>query len=506
MPATRRAKPIVLVNPPLGRQLVDYPLGLLYIAAVLEREGYEVTFLDLNFASSWEEYRKRIGATDFDIIGFTAMSLYAAEAFTAMKIAKEVNPKCALILGGPHATAMPEECLQESCVDYTVYGEGEETVIELVDALHRGGDVASVRGVYLRGNGAAQFTGPRPPIDDLDSLPLPARHLLSDMARYIGPPGHAMATAMASRGCPGNCSYCQPMVRNLFGRKTRMRSPRNVMDEVVWLVKTHGVKTICFRDDTICTQARWLREFADLMERNSTEVKWWSAARVNNLTPERAMDLRRAGCQSLTFGVESGCQRVLDVLRKGTTVEQARRASALCREHDILFVMAVMIGNPGETREEILQTIKHVKELDPDILDPHITTATPGSHLYYSGIEQGFLQGYDYALLTDREEIAHNFSRVSNDELRELLVLLWREYRCHRRATRTYWRWRLESIVDELSQGHLPMVLWLLAISVLKGDGYVYRLARTVWRMPRRVRQLLANPTGRRTAEIGEHA
>ena len=299
-------------------------MGLLSVAAVLERAGYPVEVLDLNFDDTWDGYYQVLRQRKFRMIGFTALSLYAEDAYKAIRVAKELAPKAVRVIGGPHATALPEHTLRDSEADVLVYGEGELTALDLADAIHRDAQLSQIPGLYLRRNGRASATEPRAFIEDLDELPAPARHRLPHLPRYIDALGGSIGM-LTRRGCPGKCMYCQPVLNRLFGRKVRSRSPAKVLDEMQSLQRTYGVGLVQLRDDTFCSQASYLKEFADEYQRRQMRVRWYGQARVNELTEEKVPYLRRTRCEALCFGFETGSQRMLDLYRKGTTIEQALR-------------------------------------------------------------------------------------------------------------------------------------------------------------------------------------
>jgi len=197
---------LLLVSPNLNRQWEEFSSGLLSIGAVLEQAGYPVEVIDLNFDQDWSRYKQTLNQRDFRMIGFTGLSRYAPDLYTAIRIAKDIAPDSVVVVGGPHATALPEETMAHSAADVLVYGEGETTILELADVVHRGAGWDDVPGLYVRRNGSAEPTPRRPFIEDLDTLPFPARHLLPHMDRYVEALGHAVSM-FTRRGCPGQCLY-----------------------------------------------------------------------------------------------------------------------------------------------------------------------------------------------------------------------------------------------------------------------------------------------------------
>ena len=474
---------VLLVSPNLGRGWEEFAKGLLCLGAVLEEAGYPVEIVDLNFDEDWDRYAQLLKQRDFRMIGFTGLSRYAPDLYEAIRIAKDIAPNATAVLGGPHATALPEEALANSLADVLVYGEGELTVLDVADAVHRDARLDDVPGLYVRKNGQVAATPTRPFIEDLDTLPFPAYHLLPHMPRYIDALGQA-ASMFTRRGCPGNCLYCQPVLERLFGKKVRARGAHRVLDEMQLLQQLYGVSTVLIRDDTFCSRESYLKEFADEYDRRGMRMEWHGQARVNELTDSKMQYLRRTRCRALCFGFETGSQRMLDLYRKHTSLEQAYRAADLCKRDGILVLAAIMLGGPTEAEADADETIRFVKRIDPDVLDPHIVTPTPGSDLFYTSQSGGLLKDFDLDQLTEREHVTCNLSEMDDATLQGKLEELWQEYRCARRGSRAYYRWRMEQIRGAWQRRELRPMLTLIFLTFIKGVGPIYRIVHMLGRVP----------------------
>ncbi|MEM3736807.1 MAG: radical SAM protein [Candidatus Bathyarchaeia archaeon] len=390
---------ILLVQPPTRPDLetlaaldmVAPSMGLAYLAAVLERANYKVEILDAPvYRMTFDQLRDEFVRRKPDIIGLTATTATINEALRAARIAEESSPDSKILLGGAHFTFTPEQTMRENpAIDIGCIGEGEETIVELVKTIEAGGDLKQVKGIVFRRDGELVRTPPRPLIANLDSLPFPARHLLP-MGEYRAfGKKRILGTILTSRGCPFQCVFCSSSL--LFGKKFRARSPKNVVDEVEEFQQAYKAPYVEFVDDTFTLDRKRAEAICDEIKRRKLGTVWVCSTRVDILTRELLETLKSAGCVMIYFGVESGVQRVLDLMKKGIKVEQSIRCMKWARELGIKTVASFVIGMPGETKEEIEQTIRFAKKLDPDYAQFSVATPYPGTELYEMAKEQGLL-------------------------------------------------------------------------------------------------------------------
>lgn len=364
------------------------PLGTLYVASCLLQAGHAVKFLNGAFMSHAEilaavtEWRP-----GFAGIYSTAFGWPKAKE-TADDI-KRLDREIFTCVGGPYPIAVQGGCLSRGggSVDAVVTGEGEWSVVELVDRLQRGKNLAGVHGVIFKEGGDVIENPPRPFIADLDAVPFPARELLGDANRYVPPPGtyrrRPVAVMITARGCDRRCIFCFQIDRERTSgvRGIRYRTVENVLKEIE-LCLAQGYREIKFIDDTFAADYDRAMRLAREIKARRLDFAWFASACVNQVDTDLLRAFKEAGCWAILLGAESGVQKNLNAIRKGITLEQTRRAVRAAREVGLTVSTPFICGLPGETFEEGLRTIEFALELDPDIANFHALTPFPGTDLY----------------------------------------------------------------------------------------------------------------------------
>lgn len=375
------------------------PLGIGYVAAVLETEGFQVEIIDcppLNLSQN--DLSAILTREKPAIIGVTATTVSVKSAITAAQNTKALLPNSLLVIGGPHLTALPEETMRNSCFDVGVVGEGEYSFLELAQKFRSGSRYFSdIRGLICRDNEELIRTGERAFIKDLDSLPFPALHLFPPLSKYHPMPGNVRripyVQMITSRGCPYQCTFCD---RNVFGERYRMRSSHNVVDEVERLIGEYGVREVKFNDDTFTINQGRVIQICEEMLRRNLKIVWACRTHVRNVSKALLRIMRRAGCWQIGFGIEAGDHKILGEIKKSMTLEEGKAAIEWAKKEGINVKISFMFGLPGETKETILRTIEFAKTLKADIVNFHIFIPFPGTELFKRICQEGTLSHRNY--------------------------------------------------------------------------------------------------------------
>jgi len=392
---------VLLINPPAKHTLVgnnpkfldeerghNPPLGLLYLAAMVEeRSPHQVCVVDAQVEElSYEELAGHLEGESPDLVGITAMTFTLLDVVRTVEVAKLAAPEAKVVLGGPHVHLYPRESVEMPGVDFAILGEGEHSLLALCDRLWQPERWDEVPGLVYRRDGEVVVNERPGLIEDLDTLPFPARDL-TPYHRYssVLARRRPVTTMFTSRGCPYRCTFCD---RPHLGKKFRAASAKRVADEMQECVEM-GIHEILVYDDTFTVSRRRVLEICQEVRRRGLDVGWDIRARVDTVDEEMLEALRAAGCERIHYGVEAGSDSSLTVLRKGITVEQARRAFRLTRKAGIATLAYFMIGIPGENEDDVRQTMRLARELDPDVVHVTILTPFPGTEIYRWALEQG---------------------------------------------------------------------------------------------------------------------
>jgi anaerobic magnesium-protoporphyrin IX monomethyl ester cyclase len=408
---------ILLIDPPFYRFIGFYnryfPVGLVGLGTVLQQAGHEVTVYDAdcNDRPSFIEYtrlpqhfpqylarlgrpndpilaeiRETLSRTDPDLIGISIWTAYAASAMRVAQIARELFPDRPIAMGGPHATAKADELLRLApAVDYVVRGEGERTILELVAQIEAGrGDPASIPGISCRRDGTIHHAPPREKCRNLDEFPFPDRELLLNRDKCTP---EDMGLIMTSRGCPYSCTYCATEV----GRAS-YRSVDHILEEIRAVRDIYGTVQFSFKDDSFTVNRNRVEELCDRMIGEAMDIRWECTTRANLVNDRLLQKMKKAGCNSIKIGIESGSERILKEMNKGLTLDQLREAARLFRKAGIYWTGYFMMGVPGETVEEIHQTLSFMYELKPDHASIGSYEPFPGTAMFDQGVRRGLVR------------------------------------------------------------------------------------------------------------------
>ncbi len=402
-------KRVLIINPPSGLyrrddrcqsrvedqtvQVVFAPIDLAYLGAMARKAGAMVRIVD------YPALGQGLHAIVRDLHEFSPHYLVLNTTTATVRddlhvceLAKESNPGIVTIGKGEYLTIFSEEVLgQNPLLDVILLGEPEYTLYDII----AGKSLKDVAGILCRSSVDSELplvfqTTERTFIDNLDTLPFPARDLLDNNLYRSPETGKRLTVIYANRGCPGRCIFCP--AGHLSHYRLRLRSPQNIVAEIEECVYHHDIQEFLFHGDTLTMNKRWVIELCQLICEKGLRIHWGCNSRVDTIDDERAEWMKRAGCWVVAFGVESGVQELLQKMKKTTTLEQAREAMRICRRHGLLTHAFYVIGLPWETRNTLKQTFKFARELDTDFFDINIAYPLPGTEFYDIAVREGLLQ------------------------------------------------------------------------------------------------------------------
>jgi anaerobic magnesium-protoporphyrin IX monomethyl ester cyclase len=429
--------------------------GLAHLSSAAKAQGFDVNLIDLRALSGWDEFRAELRQRQPDVAALTMMSVDYNPAIEVARTVKEVLPQATTVVGGPHPTIMVEEVAEIPDFDYVITREGEVTFPWLLGELRQ---ERRPEGRVLEGE-----------MPDLDALPFPDRELFLDEWRKYG---YSLAspevpfvpdlpapflTIVAGRGCKYNCNFCQPAERMLFGRQVRKRSPANIVTELKMLRDRYRFASFMFHDDCLTEDRDWVMDFCQAYTGAGFTQPFCCQSRADIIVKNEDMvaAMAKAGLRGYLIGFESGSDRVLRFIRKGTKRAINIEAARICRKYGIFVWANYMLGLPTESDDEVLETISMLKQIDPDYYSPAFYTPHPGSDLYQYCVE------HDLSLITDHDGYRRNPTgakikgkdyqflnwaltesqkRLWYNSLRRRVKYLWGRYARPKKIVRKLWR------------------------------------------------------------------
>ena len=409
------------------------PLGLAYIAAVLENSGHRVKIIDRDLSlrknkMSFEAVDKQtldmVNEMPADIVGIGGTTPTFLDAAYTANLIKKDNPKRSIVFGGPHAAGEPILSLQECpAIDIVVRGEGEFSMLDIVSKK----DLPDIQGITYRRQGTIISNDDRPLCPDLDQLPHPARHLL-DMAFYTRPSRFTSrnlslrtTSVFTARGCPYNCNYCAGPL--MFQNKVRFHSPERVIAEINELVDKYNVEAVYFAEDMFLSSKPRAKIFMDLLVSSglSKKMKWFAQIRSNVVDLELLGIMKQAGCAQVEYGFESGSQRILDLMGKRVKIEDNLRAARITRQAGVRFQANMIVGYPDETEDDFRASVNFIKKAKPQTVGFNIFMPLPGTAIYNKLKAEGKpFPGWDE--IGDPEVTQTGYARMTKDRFEQLYL------------------------------------------------------------------------------------
>jgi anaerobic magnesium-protoporphyrin IX monomethyl ester cyclase len=401
------------------------PLGVAYIAAYIRSKGYgdveilDPTFEDMNYVFN------RLEKTDYDVLGISSYTMNYNLSLKFAKYVKSKNKNCKIVFGGIHPTILYEDVIKENITDYVVIGEGEYTFYELLETIKNSGNLNTVDGLVFKQNGQIIKNKDRVLIQDLNSLPFPARDLLpmknylnANYGRTAWSVKQPATSIVTTRGCPFHCTYCSSHL--MFGRKTRYRSIENILSEIDHLAEKYNIKGLSIVDDTFIINKDHIYKFVDELKKRKYKMEFICNGRVDTIDKGVLAALKSVGCEGIAFGVESGSQDVLDnILKKGIKLEQVKDAFKWSYEVGIPTDGYFMIGIPGETEEDIKETIRFSKQLKATASNFAINIPMPKTELYDIALRHGDITAKSWDEFNYTGKTIYKPKNISQNKLNE---------------------------------------------------------------------------------------
>lgn len=389
--------------------------GLAYIAAVLKQNNHEVSILDAmaenisvkQTVSSIKKFRPKM------VILSTSTPTFKNDS-KVIEIIKE-NYQSLIGLVGTHTSVLPEESLKETNADFVLVNEVEYTLLDLINNIND--SWKKIKGLCYKKK-IIKCNTKRIPVKNLDTLPFPTRNLLpNNKYRMVLTRGKPFATIISSRGCPYKCTFCR--TGSVWGDKTRHRSPENIVSEIMNIKKQFGINYFVFMTDTFTVNKKWVIELCNKIIQINKGIKWLCNSRVDTIDKEMLIKMKQAGCISISYGIESGSQKILDLSRKNIKIQDSISAVKMTKEVGISVFAYFILGLPGETKETINQTISFASNLDPEYANFHIATPFPGTEFYKAAIKNKWLVSEDWNQFEEEGSAVISTENISSQELVE---------------------------------------------------------------------------------------
>ena len=398
---------VLFVNPPQTASKYKFmgviapPLGIAYMAGVLQENNIDVEILDASAEDmDFKDVEKELLKRKPDLVALTALTPTIGRALETAQVVKETLPDSIVVMGGYHPTFNFIETLEDENVDIVIRGEGEYIMLNLVQALENQSSLHDVKGIVFEDKNSKEIVvNPEAPlIQDLDELPFPALNLLPMKKYRLLDMDTHMATMITTRGCPMQCSFCSSAA--MHGKKIRERSVENIVDEIEYLKTNYDIDTIAFMDDTFTLKKRKVMAICDEILKRNIEIMWGCTSRVDTLDEKLLKKMKEAGCITIFIGVESADQQQLDNMCKNTTIAKIENAFKIAHKLKIRTIASVALGMPGDTKEIMNKTVKFVHKLKPNYAIYSLATPYPGTRFYKEAFEKNLIKIKDWSKYT----------------------------------------------------------------------------------------------------------
>ena len=474
-------KRVMLITPPYHSGVVESAgvwlnVGFVYIAGSLRSAGYNPFIYDA--MSQWHGYEEiGKGITDFkpDVVATTAFTAEIVDALRVLKLAKDINPAIVTVIGNVHPTFCYEEILREhhTYVDFIVRGEGEETMVELLNAVFANGDLSKVKSIVYRDNGGIVVTPPREFIKDLDMLPMAWDLIDWPIYTYKPMDDSVLAIVSSSRGCTQQCSFCSQQL--FWQRQWRGRSAENFVNELEYLRDLYGVNVVMISDETpTLSRKRWER-ILDLKIERGLDTKLLLETRVDDILRDEDImwKYKKANVDHIYVGVESTSQITLDIFKKNIKAEESKRALDIINEYDIVSETSFVLGMPDDTKESIRNSVELAKYYAPDLAFFLAIAPWPYSDIYPE--LKPYIEVWDYSKYNLVEPVVKP-KEMTLEELRNELGRASRDFYMHKLLT-----------LDEMSSSKREFMIKVIELIAI--DSYLAKSMKGT--IPEEIKRLL---------------
>lgn len=436
------------------------PLGILYISAYLEQHGYDNEVFDSTF-SSFAALSEKLLKDRPQAVGIYTNLMTKINVLRIIRFIRQQKALSStkIILGGPEVRNHLQNFLQHGA-DYIVLGEGEETMLELVRYLDgtNENEFSSLAGIAYLDNDRKVVQHPeRTKIRDLDLLPFPNREKVNLQLYLDAWKKHHGTSAMSvntMRGCPYSCKWCS---RAVYGQSYRRRSPANVAEEMAWIQQHYAVDSIWFVDDVFTISHKWLAEFRNAVKAKQLSLRYECITRADRMNEEVILNLKESGCFRVWIGAESGSQKVIDLMDRRVEVQQVRDMIRLARHHGLQAGTFIMVGYPGETKEDIYETVRHLKTSNPDLFTITIAYPIKGTPLY-GEVEDRFLTKLQWESSTDRDiDFRRTYNRAFYHHAIDMINSEVQLYKAMKNPFSNLWRLPLLKLKSVLAQRRMRL-------------------------------------------------
>jgi radical SAM superfamily enzyme YgiQ (UPF0313 family) len=417
------------------------PLGVLHLVSVLREAGHQPVYVDYSFCSEIDELDHLVEDAGIVAVAISAAAKLERASFVTSHL-KTVVPDALFVVGGAYPSIFAASSIDDTGADAAILGEAEDAIVELADLVENAEDYTSMRNLAFYSKDGSFVENPRRPVPPiLDEISFPARDVV-DYDAYLAN-GMSEYGMITTRGCPFKCIYCKPSTDMIYGGGIRFRSAGNVVAEIKELVELRNdpCPRVFFKDDTITMHPEsWFETFRDELKEASIDLEWHCNSRVDTVSRDKIRIMKESGCHVISFGVESGSQKILDFYKKETTPEQAVEAFRWCHEFKVEATANLMIGFPMETDEDLRATYNLLKIIKPDDIIVYFSTAIPGRYIHDWAVENNYLASdTNPELLDPARNRAHEVMNMRLPYLSVEDVISWKHrierYRSWRKVT-----------------------------------------------------------------------